>query len=108
MSLDISLTCPCCNNEIYSANITHNLTKMANVAGLYDCIWHPENINAKYAKDIIDPLKKGIDYMRENKTELEQYNPVNGWGNYNHLMGMAMDYLNACKRNPNALIEAWG
>ena len=58
MSLDITLSYNNDGNEIdvFDANITHNITKMAEVAGIYEALWHPEKINAKKAKDLIEIL----------------------------------------------------
>ena len=33
VSLDVYLTCPCCEETVYDANITHNLGKVATSAG---------------------------------------------------------------------------
>ena len=39
--------------QMYEANITHNLGKMTVEAGIYKALWRPEEIEAVYAKDII-------------------------------------------------------
>ena len=45
MSLDFSLSCECCKTKVFTANITHNLTKMADSVGVYKALWRPEEIN---------------------------------------------------------------
>ena len=44
------------SDYVYSANITHNLTKMADEAGIYECLWRPEEIGITKAGQLIEPL----------------------------------------------------
>lgn len=37
--------------ELFSANITHNLSRMAAAAGIYECLWRPEEMLAP--KDLV-------------------------------------------------------
>lgn len=104
MSLDVYLEDEC-GNELYSRNITHNLNKMADAAGIYKVLWRPEEIGVKYASQIIQPLTDGLIILVLNKKEFEQYNPDNGWGNYEGLVMFCADYLQACKDNSDALIR---
>ena len=91
--------------ELYEANITHNMTTMANHAGIYKALWYPEEIGAKQAKDIIEVLEQGLISMKSKPDYYKQYNPSNGWGSYDVFVGWVEDYLNACKRYPDAMIE---
>ena len=70
MSLDVHLTsltlvdktCPHCGSryqeveELFNANITHNLGEMARKAGIYHYLWRPEEIDITFASELIDPL----------------------------------------------------
>lgn len=93
------------DEEVYWANITHNLTKMADKAGIYEAIWRPENINATKAKDIIELLEKGLADLKERPNYFEQFNASNGWGMYKHFVPFVEKYLEACKEYPDANIE---
>jgi len=104
MSLDVYLEDED-GNELYSRNITHNLNKMADAAGVYKVLWRPEEIGIKYASQIIEPLTEGLTKLVVNKQEFEQYNPKNGWGDYEGLVMFCADYLQACKDNSDALIS---
>ena len=105
MSLDVYLKVmkP---TEVYSGNITHNLGKMADAAGIYMCLWRPEEFGIKTAGELINPLTTGLKLLRKNRTHYEQLNPENGWGNYDNLVSFVEKYLNACKENPEATVEA--
>lgn len=107
MSLDVSLieTKPV---EVYTANITHNLTKMAEVAGLYNCIWHPEKVAIRYAAELIVPLHEGLTFLKSDPDTFRKYNPENGWGSYEFLVGFVERYLAACIANPLAEVKAEG
>lgn len=119
MSLDIRLknpiatidTCFYCGSEyevqetVYDDNITHNLTEMADKAGIYKALWRPEEIGAKLARDIIPLLEKGLDDLKERPSYFIQFNAKNGWGMYEHFVPFVGRYLNACKKNPEAIIS---
>lgn len=104
MSLDVSLyvTEP---HEVYSANITHNLGKMADQAGIYYALWRPEEKGWIYAKDIITALEVGLADLKDRPEYYEQFNAENGWGTYKHFVPFVSEYLEACKEHPEAKIE---
>lgn len=117
MSLDVSLylteylTCECRKKHelkkecVFEANITHNLTLMAEKAGIYKHLWRPEEIDISKAKELIDPLTKGLDDMRARPEYYKKFDSPNGWGLYKHFVPWLQNYLNACKEFPNAIIE---
>jgi hypothetical protein len=104
MSLDVMLTemQPC---EVFSANITHNLNEMAEAAGIYQALWYPEEIGAKYARDIITALECGLAMMKARPISFKQFDDPNGWGMYDHFVPFVERYLAACKQYPDAKIE---
>jgi hypothetical protein len=104
MSLDVSLK-KMMPTEVYSDNITHNLNKMAQEAGLYDALWRPDENDLTHAYQLIPILEEGLAKLRANPELYEQFNPTNGWGNYVGLVTFVRDYLEACKANPTAEIE---
>jgi len=91
--------------ELYSANITHNLGQMASHAGLYDALWHPEDKGWQYARDIIPTLKQGLAALRQDPEHYRQYDADNGWGTYDHFVPFVIEYLEACRRYPDAKIK---
>lgn len=105
MSLDFSLKCSCCNSCVFDKNITHNLTKMASKAGIYNELWHPEDINCIYGKDIIIGLREGLKKLKENPNYYKQFNAENSWGLYENFVEFVEDVYNACKQYPKCLIE---
>tara|TARA_R110000796_G_scaffold4805_1_gene18245 strand:+ start:5006 stop:5368 length:363 start_codon:yes stop_codon:yes gene_type:complete len=82
---------------IYDANITHNLGEMAKKAGIYKALWRPEEIDCKYAKDIIGRLEVGLKNLKENPHYFKRFNSPNGWGMYEHFVPFVEEYLKACK-----------
>jgi len=93
--------------EVYSANITHNLTGMAREAGLYEPLWCPEEIGAKEAGDLVAPLASGLDSLLTDHERLQQFNPPNGWGDYDGLVRFTENYLAACQMWPDAEVRVW-
>ena len=90
---------------VYSANITHNLGTMANHAGLYDCMWRPDEHGMEYAHQIIEPLRKGLVLLVNDRKRYETLNPSNGWGDYDGLVNFVTRYLKACEEFPEATIS---
>lgn len=89
-------------NEIYSANITHNLGEMAEAAGIYKHLWRPEEIEITKAKQLIEPLKTGLELLKSDPIRFEKFNSPNGWGLYIHFIPFIEKYLSACIDNPDA------
>lgn len=114
MSLDVVLYYPInAGNDlvgemyvVFSANITHNLGKMARECKLYNALWRPEEMDSPrvYAKDIVVDLAVGIALLEANPPYFRQFNPPNGWGDYDALLAFAKQYFSACVRYPNSFI----
>lgn len=92
---------------VYSANITHNLGRMADAAGIYKALWRPEEIGITHAHQLIEPLRAGLGLLRERPGHFKQFNPENGWGNYDNLVAFTEQYLAACERYPQAEVRAY-
>ena len=92
-------------NYVFSSNITHNLGGMADKAGIYYACWRPEEIGCKFAKDIIQLLEKGLSDMKRRPEYYKQFNSPNGWGVYDNFVPWIEEYLEACKKYPEAEIE---
>lgn len=95
------------SDEVYSANITHNLGKMADEAGIYEYLWRPDEVGITKASQLIDPLSIGLSTLKSYPERFKKYNPENGWGNYEGLVGFVESYLEACKQFPDADVNAW-
>jgi len=122
MSLDVTLVggsteipCACsCGHthmksevaEHFSANITHNLNKMADAAGIYQAIWRPEEIEIFKAEQLIVPLAAGLAGLKANPEKFKVFEPGNQWGNYNGFVSFVEKYLAACIEHPDARIRA--
>ena len=110
---------------VYSANITHNLNKMAAEAGLYEALWRPhrlkpgydiaeDNYDAEYAfeeanpvraHEIIEIIEKGLADMKARPKHYETFNSSNGWGMYENFVPWIEEYLKALKEFPDAQVE---
>lgn len=90
------------DNEVFCSNITHNLTAMAKVAGLYKVLWRPDENNYTKAYQCIEPLSIGLLELVRNKAMYESYNSPNGWGMYEHFVPFVTSILSACCENTEA------
>jgi hypothetical protein len=105
MSLDVSLE-EMRPTDVFSANITHNLNRMAAEAGIYDACWRPEEIGITKAGDLIPLLEKGLADLKSRHEHFEQFNAENGWGCYEHFVPWVEKYLEACRDYPEATVRA--
>lgn len=104
MSLDVCLTAvrP---TSVYEANITHNLGRMAEAAGIYKHLWRPEEIDISLAGDLIAPLERGLAALKADPERFRQFDAPNGWGKYEHFVPFVEKYLDACRENPDATVN---
>ena len=101
MSLDVYLT-KVMPTTVFSSNITHNLNKMAEEAGIYEHLWRPDEIGITKAEQLIDPLREGLAKLKAEPERFKKFNATNGWGLYEHLVPWVEKYLQACEANPDA------
>lgn len=134
MSLDVSLSMvrP---TEVFEANITHNLNKMAAEAGIYQALWRPAELDPAraarihaqeeagnyhgeggayeieraaivFARDLIAPLRAGLEALKADPDKFRAFNPENGWGSYDVFVPWVERYLAACEEYPDAEVRA--
>lgn len=93
------------DEEVYSANITHNLSEMAEAAGIYEALWEPKKIGATKAGEIVKILEKGLAKLKRRPQHFMKFNSSNGWGLYENFVPFVERYLAACKEYPEATIQ---
>ncbi len=91
--------------ELYWANITHNLNRMAAEAGIYQHLWRPDELGITIARELIAPLTDGLALMKLNPARFEPFNSPNGWGTYENFVPWIERYLKACIANPTAHVR---
>jgi len=111
--------------NLYSANITHNLGNMADAAGLYEALWRPHRLKEGYnipeddhdaeykfeeanpvrAREIIPIIEKGLEDMKARPDYYKTFDSENGWGLYVHFIPFIEKYLEALKEHPESFIE---
>lgn len=110
MSLDVYLISNACehcgrSDEGFWANITHNLSAMADEAGIGDHLWHPEEIGITTAEQLIAPLEAGLSLMKSDPGRFKKFDAKNGWGTYDQFLPWIQQYLDACKNDPTAKVS---
>ena len=93
------------DENLYDGNITHNLGKMAIEAGIYKALWRPEEIGKIKAGEIVEILEKGLSDLKKRPEHFKKFNSPNGWGMYEHFIPFVEEYLDACKKYPDADIK---
>ena len=106
MSLDIYFTGKQTEDvTLADFNITHNLNRMAQEAGIYKVLWRPEEIGIKKAKQMIKPLEKGLEKLKEDPEYFKKFDSPNGWGTYKHFVPFVEEVLDACKKYPHSKVS---
>lgn len=95
--------------ELYQGNITHNLSKMAKEAGLYQALWHPDLLweHDTTAGELIPALEAGLLKLQSLPEHYKQFDSPNGWGTYEHFVPFVEEVLNACKEHPRSRVRTW-
>jgi hypothetical protein len=104
MSLDVALI-EVKETEVYKANITHNLNRMAKEADIYEHLWRPEEILIGEASQLIKPLEEGLELLRSDPERFMKFDAPNGWGVYQNFVKFVREYLEACRESPNAKVR---
>ena len=92
---------------LYTSNITHNLVLMAQEAGIYAPVWHPEDNGINSAADLKVPLTQAIERLNADPDKYKEFNPENGYGSFEALREFLEEYLAACYKYPEAKVEVW-
>jgi len=96
------------DDNVFAANITHNLGRMAKECGVYLALWRPEELLATHARHITDILEAGLARLEDGGAlSYVEFSPKNGWGDYGSFVDFVRKVLDACKNNPNAKIHTW-
>ena len=107
----VEVQCPYCTHKsleqkrLFSANITHNLGEMANKAGIYKHLWHPDEINIQTAKELVEPLTEGLQKLKNDPEYYKEFNASNNWGMYVHFVPFVEEVLKACEEFPEAEVK---
>lgn len=105
MGLDVYLTKPM-PSRVFEGGTTHNLTRMADAAGLYDCLWRPDEHGITKAAQLIEPLRAGLAKLEADPAKFKTFDSPNGWGTYDNFVRFVGKYLAACIEHPDADVEA--
>lgn len=93
------------DTTVYDANITHNLSQMADAAGIYKALWRPEELGITTAHQLTEQLRTGLAALLAEPEKFEALNPPNGWGDYDGLVEFVSGYLAACAEYPDAAVS---
>jgi hypothetical protein len=57
------------------------------------------------AKQLIEPLRVGLELMKSDPKRFKKFNAPNGWGTYDDFVPWVEAYLAACIENSDAIIS---
>lgn len=107
MSLDFTLTDHLTGEELLWKNITHNLNKMADEAGVYEILWKPSSLHEDLrAGSIVPKLEKALLELITEPKRFDKFNAPNGWGKRENLIEFIAAILKVAKENEFAKVSA--
>lgn len=86
--------------------ITHTLGEMAAEVGIFYHLWRPEEMGIYQARQLIEPLERGLLALQRNRDRFMQYETPNGWRRYDQLVDFIAAYVAACRANPDAVVTS--
>ena len=90
---------------VFSEIIPDNIDEMTKHAGMYDPLFHPQKIGIKRAYQLINPLMKGLDKMKNNPKVYREFQSSITLGAYDELVPWLEKYIAACIESPNTEIR---
>ena len=112
-------------NTVFSINITHNLTEMADEAGIYEAVWRPYRLVSGFniqegnhyaeaefessvtilSSHISKVIEAGLNDMKRRPDHYKKFDSDNGWGTYSDFVPFLEEYLKALKQYPDAVVN---
>lgn len=108
MSADVQLVIDTGGDEPHEIegtheNITYNLTKMLSEAGFPG---HRAMVGAP-ATEAGGVYRRTADRLLSDRAHFEQWNPENGWGDYDLAVQFCQAMARHCASHPKGTIDAW-
>lgn len=88
------------DNEVFSMNITHNLSTMADKAGFYEQLWYLSGIRT--CEDLLPYIEAGLAELKWKPNEYSQYSNKGGWGTYEQFVDWLQKLIDNLKIDPKA------
>jgi len=82
-------------------------TQIAKDAGVFDVLYFPGRHGIHFAKDIIDHLQAGVDFIANNPNGFYELDKKHGWGLVAEFVKYIEEYIAACKLYPDYKIETY-
>jgi hypothetical protein len=92
--------------SVFEGGLSSGLIEMAKAAWLYNAIWEPDEIGITKAKQLIEPLKTGLDELLARPKKYRLFNAKHEWVTYDHFVTFVRAYLAACEEYPDADVIA--
>jgi len=92
-------------STVHEGNITHNLNRMAEAAGIYKALWRPEELGITTAGELVPLLAEGLAKLEAEPEHYRTFDAPNGWGRYEDFVRFVRNYLSACREYPEATVR---
>lgn len=105
MSWDISMSkgpCKECGESFYEEvrNVTYNNSKIFAAIGA-----HPDDYEGKTGQEAQVLVESAIAKLKQDREQLQNLEPSNGWGGINDSLDFLEKLLKACIEHPKATIQ---
>ena len=86
--------------EVWSRNITSNLSRMWNEAGVPLHEWDGLEAGTCWPN-----LDTALTFMQSKPEAFKELNPPNGWGDYDGCVDFLLELRNVCKQHPRCTLR---
>ncbi len=89
---------------LLETTISNSFGPMAQLVGLFQCLWYPKELKISTVSKLIPYLERGLTKMKRNEKKLRRLNSTSP-GDYNTLHRAVSKLLEKCKDNLTAGVE---
>lgn len=86
--------------EVFTVNITHNLTEMASAVNIYNGLWRPNYTFDKITPELLSKIEAGHRELYRNPEKYRKYDASNGWGTYDDFLPVVAKIMYALHEYP--------
>lgn len=90
---------------VFEGEVSADLVPIAKKAGIYQHVWHPDELKISRAKELISPIENAIKDMDADMPAFEALNGDDEFGTAKNLKEFLGIYLDACNTYPKAHVR---
>ena len=87
---------------IFTQKMDNKLKEIAKVAGIYECLWVPDERGISTAAQMVEPLIEAVTDLVAEQKKYEAFDNSDVWQDF---LQSCSNYLKACRMNPETVVK---